>query len=49
MARLGWWPSSMVAVGEELWCEREKPRNPTDSYAVVVAKKDSITVGKSML
>ena len=36
----------MAAVGEELQCERERPRNPTDPYAVVV-KKDGITVGKS--
>ena len=32
----------MAEVGEELWCERERPRNPTDSYAVVV-KKDGIS------
>ena len=37
----------MEAVGEELRCERERPQNPTDSYAVVV-KKDGITVGKNM-
>ena len=47
----GWRPSSMVAawvaVREELWCERERPQNPTDPYAVVV-KKNGITVGKSM-
>ena len=36
----------MATVGEELRCERERPRNPMDPYAVVV-KKDSITVGKS--
>ena len=46
MARLGWRPSSMAEVGEELWCERERPQNPLDPYAVVV-KKDGITVGKS--
>ena len=34
----------MVAVGEELCCERETPQNPRDSYAIVV-KKDGITVG----
>ena len=38
----GW----MAAVGEELWCERERPQNPMDPYAVVV-KKDGITVRKS--
>ena len=38
----------MVAVGEELLCERERPQNPMDPYAVVV-KKDGITVSKSML
>ena len=26
----------MAAVGEELWCERERPQNPMDPYAVVV-------------
>ena len=36
----------MAAMGEEFQCERERPRNPTDPYAVVV-KKDGITVGKS--
>ena len=36
----------MAAVGEEFWCERERLRNPTDPYVVVV-KKDGITVGKS--
>ena len=36
----------MAAVGEELWCERERPLNPMDPYAVVV-RKDGITVGKS--
>ena len=36
----------MATVEEELRCEREKSRNPTDLYAVVV-KKDGITVGKS--
>ena len=36
----------MAAVGEELWCERERPQNPMDPYAVVVTK-DGITVGKS--
>ena len=46
MARLGWRPSSVAAVGEELWCERERLQNPTDPCAVVV-KKNSITVGKS--
>ena len=25
----------MVAVGEELWYERKRPRNPKDPYAVV--------------
>ena len=39
----GWWP----AVGEEHRCERKRPQNPMDPYAVVV-KKDGITVGKSM-
>ena len=34
----------MVAVGEEFQCERERSRNPTNPYAVVV-KKDGITVG----
>ena len=33
----------MAAVGKELWCERERPLNPRDPYAVVV-KKDGITV-----
>ena len=33
-----------VAVGEELCCKKETPRNPRDPYAVVV-KKDGITVG----
>ena len=46
MARSGWRPNLMVEVGEELRCERERPRNPMDPYAVVV-KKDGITVGKS--
>ena len=32
----------MAEVGEELRCERERPRNPTDPYAVVV-KKDGIS------
>ena len=36
----------MATVEEELRCERERPQNPTDPYAVVV-KKDGITVGKS--
>ena len=36
----------MADVGEELRCERERPRNPTDPYVVVV-KKDGITVFKS--
>ena len=36
----------MVAVGEKLCFKRERPRNPTDPYAVVV-KKDGVTVGKS--
>ena len=35
----------MAEVGEELRCERERPRNPMDPYAVVV-KKDGITIGK---
>ena len=39
----GWWQ----CMGEELQYERERPRNLTDPYAVVV-KKDGITVGKSM-
>ena len=43
MVRSGWRP----AVGEELRCERERPQNPADPYAVVV-KEDGITVGKSM-
>ena len=38
--------AARVAVGEELQCERQSPRNPIDPYVVVV-KKDSITVGKS--
>ena len=42
----GWRARRMTAVGEELWCERERPQNPMDPYAVVV-KKDDITVGKS--
>ena len=33
--------------GVEPRCERERPRNSTDPYTVVV-KKDGITVGKSM-
>ena len=33
-------------VREEAQCERERPRNPTDPYSVVV-KKDGITVSKS--
>ena len=36
----------MAAVGEELWCERERQQNPTDPNVVVV-KKDGITVNKS--
>ena len=36
----------MAAVREQLWNERERPQNPTYSYAVVV-KKDIIIVGKS--
>ena len=35
------------ARGRIFWCERERPQNPMDPYAVVV-KKDGITVGKSM-
>ena len=33
-----------ATVGEELQCEKERPRNPRDLYAVVV-KKDDIIVG----
>ena len=42
MAHSGW----RQCQGEEFWCERERPQNPMDPYAVVV-KKDGITVGKS--
>ena len=31
----------MVAVGKELWRERERSRNPMDPYAVVVKKDGS--------
>ena len=36
----------IAAVGEELWCVRERPQNPTDPNAVIV-KKDGITVNKA--
>ena len=36
----------IAAVGEELWCERERPENPTDPNVIVI-KKDGTTGGKS--
>ena len=33
-----------ATMGEELRCERERPQNPRDPYAIVV-KKDGIVVG----
>ena len=37
----GYHEYQMAVVEKEFWCERERPRNPRDPYAVVV-KKDGI-------
>ena len=31
----------MVAVGEDLRCERERPQNPTDPYVVALRRMES--------